>query len=82
MDTSVWSQMLGEFIGTLVLVLMGDGVVAANLLRKSKSEDSGWITIALGWGAAVTLGIYASSFFKFSSSKSCSISGDGSSRKI
>ncbi|WP_034551536.1 MIP/aquaporin family protein [Carnobacterium funditum] len=62
MDTSVWSQMLGEFIGTLVLVLMGDGVVAANLLRKSKSEDSGWITIALGWGAAVTLGIYASSF--------------------
>ncbi|ALV22415.1 MAG: MIP/aquaporin family protein [Carnobacterium sp.] len=62
MDTSVWLQMLGEFIGTLVLVLMGDGVVAANSLRKSKSEGAGWVTIALGWGAAVTLGVYASSF--------------------
>ena len=42
--------------------LSGHGVVAANSLRKSKSEGAGWVTIALGWGAAVTLGVYASSF--------------------
>lgn len=55
-------QLLGEFIGTFVLVLLGDGVVAGVSLRKSKAEGSGWIAITLGWGLAVTLGVYASSF--------------------
>jgi glycerol uptake facilitator protein len=47
----------GEFMGTLVLVLLGDGVVANVLLRKSKGENSGWIVIATGWGMAVVAGI-------------------------
>lgn len=62
MDNSLSFQLLGEFIGTFVLVLLGDGVVAGVSLRKSKAEGSGWIAITLGWGLAVTLGVYASSF--------------------
>ncbi|MEO4706711.1 MIP/aquaporin family protein [Pediococcus pentosaceus] len=62
MDNSLSLQLLGEFIGTFVLVLLGDGVVAGVSLRKSKAEASGWIAITLGWGLAVTLGVYASSF--------------------
>ena len=62
MNYSFSLQLLGEFIGTFVLVLLGDGVVAGVSLRKSKAEGSGWIAITLGWGLAVTLGVYASSF--------------------
>lgn len=62
MDTSVGLQVVGEFIGTFVLVLMGNGVVASNSLNRSKGKDGGWITITLGWGAAVTLGVYSSGF--------------------
>lgn len=62
MDNSLSLQLLGEFIGTFVLVLLGDGVVAGVSLKKSKAEGSGWIAITLGWGLAVTLGVYASSF--------------------
>jgi glycerol uptake facilitator protein len=47
----------GEFMGTMVLVVLGDGVVANVLLKKSKGENSGWIVIATGWGMAVTAGI-------------------------
>lgn len=50
---------LGEFIGTMLLVLLGDGVVAAVLLRNSKAENSGWIVITLGWGMAVAMAVYA-----------------------
>jgi glycerol uptake facilitator protein len=49
----------GELIGTMLLVLLGDGVVAGVLLSKSKSENAGWIVITLAWGLAVTLAIYA-----------------------
>lgn len=55
-------QIFSEFLGTLILVLLGDGVVAAVSLKKSKAEASGWIVIALGWGAAVTIAVYISSF--------------------
>jgi glycerol uptake facilitator protein len=48
---------LGEFMGTLVLILLGDGVVANVLLKKSKGENSGWIVIATAWGMAVVAGI-------------------------
>lgn len=47
----------GEFMGTMVLVALGDGVVANVLLKKSKGENSGWIVIATGWGLAVVAGI-------------------------
>ena len=44
-------------MGTMVLVLLGDGVVANVLLKKSKGENSGWIVIATAWGMAVVAGI-------------------------
>lgn len=47
-----------EFLGTMILVLLGDGVNAAVNMKKSKAEASGWIVIALGWGAAVTIAVY------------------------
>jgi glycerol uptake facilitator protein len=48
-----------EVIGTAVLILLGDGVVAAVLLAKSKAQNSGWIVIAFGWGMAVMLAVYS-----------------------
>jgi glycerol uptake facilitator protein len=54
------SPFLGEFIGTLILVLLGDGVVAAVLLKKSKAEGSGWMVITTGWAFAVMIGVFAS----------------------
>ena len=54
---------LGEFMGTLVLILLGDGVVANVLLKKSKGENSGWIVIATGWGLAVVAGIFTAIAF-------------------
>jgi glycerol uptake facilitator protein len=47
----------GEFMGTLVLILLGDGVVANVLLKKTKGENSGWMVIATAWGMAVVAGI-------------------------
>jgi glycerol uptake facilitator protein len=44
------SPYLGEFLGTLLLTLLGDGVVAGILLKQSKSENAGWLAITVGWG--------------------------------
>jgi glycerol uptake facilitator protein len=52
-----------EIIGTALLILLGDGVVAAVLLNKSKAQNSGWIVITFGWGMAVTFAVYAVGFF-------------------
>ena len=52
------SPVLGEFLGTMVLVLLGDGVVAAVLLKRSKAEGSGWIVITAGWALAVMAGVF------------------------
>lgn len=49
---------LAEFLGTLILVLLGDGVVANVVLKKNKGEGSDWIVIATGWGLAVAMGVY------------------------
>jgi glycerol uptake facilitator protein len=54
------SPFLGEFLGTMILVLLGDGVVAAVLLKKSKAEGSGWMVIATGWALAVMAGVFIS----------------------
>ncbi|HEX6227501.1 MAG TPA: MIP/aquaporin family protein [Chryseolinea sp.] len=48
-----------EFFGTMVLILLGNGVVAGVVLKGTKSESAGWLTIVIGWGLAVTLAIYA-----------------------
>ncbi|MFH0762238.1 MAG: MIP/aquaporin family protein [Bacteroidota bacterium] len=52
------TNFLAELIGTALLVLMGDGVVAAVVLKGTKSEKSGWIVITVGWGLGVALAIY------------------------
>ncbi len=54
---------LGEFIGTALLLIMGNGVVANVVLNKTKGQNSGWIVITLGWAMAVFLGVYASVHF-------------------
>jgi glycerol uptake facilitator len=50
---------IAEAIGTMILVLLGDGVVANVLLTQSKGESSGWMVIATGWGIAVAVAVYA-----------------------
>jgi len=48
----------GEFLGTLLLILLGNGSVANVLLKKSKGENSGWIVISTAWGFAVAIAVY------------------------
>jgi glycerol uptake facilitator protein len=50
--------LLGEFLGTLILMLLGIGVDANVLLHGSKGENSGWITITTGWAIAVIIGVF------------------------
>ncbi|MDO1604685.1 MIP/aquaporin family protein [Lactobacillus sp. YT155] len=50
--------LISEVIGTAILVLLGDGVVAAVNLKKSKAEGAGWVAISLGWGFAVAMAVY------------------------
>jgi glycerol uptake facilitator len=52
------SPMLGEFMGTAVLVLLGNGVVANVCLSESKGNSSGWIVITAGWAFAVLAGVF------------------------
>jgi glycerol uptake facilitator protein len=52
------SAFFGEFMGTMVLILLGDGVVANVLLKKSKGEGSGWLALSTAWGLAVIAGIF------------------------
>ena len=49
---------LGEFLGTMVLILLGNGVVAGVLLKKSKSENAGWMAITTAWAFAVMAGVF------------------------
>jgi glycerol uptake facilitator protein len=51
---------LGEFVGTMVLILLGNGVVGGVLLARSKAEGAGWLAIAVGWGLAVFSGVAVS----------------------
>lgn len=50
---------LGEIVGTALLILLGDGVVANVLLAKSKGNNSGWIVITTGWALAVFVGAFS-----------------------
>jgi glycerol uptake facilitator protein len=52
------SPFFGEFMGTLVLILLGDSVVAGVLLKRSKAEGSGWMVITTGWAFAVMAGVF------------------------
>ena len=52
------SPLAGEFFGTMILILLGDGVVAGVLLKRSKAEGSGWLVITAGWAFAVMAGVF------------------------
>ena len=47
-----------EFLGTMVLILLGDGVCCATSLNKSKAQGAGWAVVTLGWGLAVMCGVF------------------------
>ncbi|ULQ55005.1 aquaporin family protein [Flavihumibacter rivuli] len=52
------SPLLGEFLGSAILILFGDGVVANVLLDRSKGQNSGWIVISFGWAMAVFVAVF------------------------
>jgi glycerol uptake facilitator protein len=54
------AAVLGEFVGTMVLILLGNGVVGGVLLARSKAEGAGWLAISVGWGLAVFSGVAVS----------------------
>ncbi len=57
------SPYFAEFIGTALLILFGNGVVANVVLAKTKGNNSGWIVITAGWGLAVFIGAFCSAPF-------------------
>ena len=57
MEVPLFIQCVFEFLGTLILVVLGCGVVACVSLRKSKGESAGWIVVTLAWGLAVMCGV-------------------------
>ncbi len=54
-------QFLAEFLGTMFLIILGNGAVANVVLSKTKGNNSGWIVITFGWGIAVFAGVYVAS---------------------
>lgn len=56
-ETSLFVQCVFEFLGTMVLIILGCGVVACVSLRKSKGEGAGWIVVTFAWGLAVMCGV-------------------------
>ena len=54
------SPFIGEFIGTALLIVLGDGVVANVVLNKTKGNNSGWIVISFGWAIGVFVSVYTS----------------------
>src|ERR1700721_4734920 len=52
------SAFLGEFLGTMIMILLGNGVVANVVLHRTKAEKSGWMVITTGWCFAVMAGVF------------------------
>src|SRR2546423_7185265 len=50
---------LAELLGTMLLIVLGDGVVANVVLNKTKGQNAGWIVITAGWGFGVAVAVYA-----------------------
>jgi len=57
------AELVGEFLGTFVLILLGNGVVAGVLTKKSKAEGAGWMVITTGWAFAVMMGVFIAKAF-------------------
>ncbi|HAK76903.1 MAG TPA: aquaporin, partial [Runella sp.] len=57
------SPFLGELLGTMVLIILGNGVVANVVLKDTKGNNGGWIVITAGWAFAVTMGVFVSQAF-------------------
>jgi glycerol uptake facilitator protein len=55
--------LLGEFAGTCMMILLGDGVVAGCILKRTKAEGAGWLAITTGWAFAVLCGIFTANLF-------------------
>ena len=53
------SPFVAEIIGTMLLIVLGDGVVANVLLSQSKGQNAGWMVITTGWGLAVAVAVYS-----------------------
>ncbi len=64
------SPFLAELVGTMLLVILGDGVVANVLLTHTKGNDSGWIVITTGWALAVTFAVYCVNAYQRRASQS------------
>lgn len=58
-----FNYFIAEFIGTTLLILMGNGVVANVVLSKTKGQNGGWIVITFGWALAVFLGVFTAQHF-------------------
>src|SRR6266571_2534666 len=54
---------LAEVVGTMIMIILGDGVVANVLLNKSKGQNSGWMVITTGWALGVAVAVYSVSKF-------------------
>ncbi|MDO4667663.1 MAG: MIP/aquaporin family protein [Streptococcus sp.] len=59
----MFREILGEFLGTAILLLLGNGVVAGVVLSKTKNNNAGWIVITTGWGIAVAIAAFISGKF-------------------
>lgn len=53
------SPCVAELVGTMLMIVLGDGVVAAVALNKSKAQNSGWMVVTTGWALGVAMGVYA-----------------------
>lgn len=60
-----WRHLFGEFLGTALLIILGNGVVANVVLNKTKGHNSGWIVITFGWAMAVFIAVFVSSWYSF-----------------
>lgn len=58
--TATSTAVLGEFVGTAVLILLGNGVVGGVLLKATKAENAGWLVVTTGWALAVFAGVAVS----------------------
>lgn len=50
--------MIGEFLGTFIMMLLGEGVICSVELKQTKSYGTGWMQTATGWAMAITLAVY------------------------